>query len=198
MTPSYLLILLLLLSTIAYYLGKTRAFAVVKQKGGPRVLHSRPGYYGMLTALWCGIPAVLLYFFWLAFESTIISDMILSNLPDKIKALPADRLTLVMNDIKNLVNGNIISGEISPAIKAASEYYEHLQFVSHACLTVIVLIISIAGFLVVLKMIQPGLRARNHVERLIKIILIACSTIAIFTTIGIVMSVLYEAIRFLR
>lgn len=198
MTPSYLLILLLLLSTIAFYLGKKRAFAVVKQKGGPKVLHSRPGYYGMLTALWCGVPAVLIYSAWLAFEPTLISDIILSHLPADIRVLPDDRLTLVMNDIKNLVNGNILSGEINPVIKSASEHYAHLQFISHACLTVIALIISIAGFLVVWKIIRPELRARNHVERLLKIVLIACSTIAIFTTIGIVMSVLYEAIRFFK
>ncbi len=198
MTPSYLLLLLLLLSTIAYYLGKKRAFAVVKHKGGPKTLHSRPGYYGLLAAIWCGVPAVLIYSAWLVFESTIISDMILANLPTGIKALPADRLTLVMNDIKNLVNGNIISGEINPVIQSASEYYERLQSISHACLAVIVLIIAIAGFLVVWKIIRPSLRARNHVERLLKIVLIACSTLAIFTTIGIIMSVLYEAIRFFK
>ena len=40
------------------------------------------------------------------------------------------------------------------------------------------------------------MRARNQVEKIITIILIFCSTIAIFTTIGIVLSVLFEAIRF--
>ena len=35
-------------------------------------------------------------------------------------------------------------------------------------------------------------------ERVIQYLLIACSTIAIFTTIGIVLSVLYEAIRFFK
>jgi len=50
----------------------------------------------------------------------------------------------------------------------------------------------------VLQRITPRLRARNLVERVLRIILIACSTIAIFTTIGIVMSVLYEAILFFK
>lgn len=36
------------------------------------------------------------------------------------------------------------------------------------------------------------------VEQVVKIVLIVCSTIAIFTTIGIVLSVLYEAILFFR
>jgi phosphate transport system permease protein len=42
------------------------------------------------------------------------------------------------------------------------------------------------------------LRARNHVETLVKYLLVACASIAIFTTIGIVLSVLYEAIRFFK
>jgi phosphate transport system permease protein len=44
--------------------------------------------------------------------------------------------------------------------------------------------------------ITPELRARNSVEKLIEWMLLACSTIAVFTTIGIVASVLFEALRF--
>ncbi len=46
--------------------------------------------------------------------------------------------------------------------------------------------------------ISKTTRARNQVERIIFWLLVACSTIAIFTTIGIVLSVLYEAIRFFK
>ena len=44
--------------------------------------------------------------------------------------------------------------------------------------------------------ITPELRARNGVERVIEWLLIGCSTIAVFTTIGIVASVAFEAFRF--
>ncbi|MCF6249024.1 MAG: phosphate ABC transporter permease subunit PstC [Desulfobacula sp.] len=198
MTPTNLLIILLLLSSVAYYLGRKRAFAVVKGKGGTRVLHSRPGYYGTLTALWCVIPAILVFAVWMIAESSVITDMVLSCLPESFAILPEDRLTLVMNDIKNLVYGNIVSGKIGPAIKQAADYYRHLQSISHAALTVIALGLAILGLVGVQKMISPKLRARNHVEKGVQILLIACSTIAIFTTIGIVLSVLYEAIRFFK
>jgi len=42
------------------------------------------------------------------------------------------------------------------------------------------------------------MRARNHVEHIIHVGLILCSTIAILTTIGIVLSVLFESIRFFQ
>jgi phosphate transport system permease protein len=58
--------------------------------------------------------------------------------------------------------------------------------------------VAILGLVIVRAKIKPLLRARNIVEQVIKIILIACSTIAIFTTIGIVLSVLYESILFFK
>lgn len=198
MTPSNLLILLLLLSTVAYYAGRKRAFAVVKGKGGPKMLHSRPGYYGALTALWCLIPAGLVFAVWTLADSSVIADMVLLRLPESLSSLPEDRLNLIMNDIKNLVQGNIVSGQVSPAIAKAADYYRQLQAVSHAALAVIVMVLAMLCLLGVRKLVSPDLRARNHVERVIRYLLIACSTLAIFTTIGIVLSVLYEAIRFFK
>lgn len=198
MTPTHILIILLLLSTAGFYLGRKRAFAVAKKTGGPKTLHSRPVYYGSLTALWCAIPALIIFSFWLIGESSVITNMVVSKLPDSVQALPSDRLSLVMNDIKNLVNGNIVSGEDNPAIQAAADYYRYLRSVSRAALFVLVMVVCIAAVLGLQKRIRPELRARNHVERVIRYVLIACSTLAIFTTIGIVLSVLYESIRFFK
>jgi phosphate transport system permease protein len=58
--------------------------------------------------------------------------------------------------------------------------------------------LAIISAIFVRSRLKPTTRARNQVEKIIKIILISCSTIAIFTTIGIVLSVLYEAIRFFK
>lgn len=198
MSPSNLLLVLLILTTAGYYLGRRRALSVVKNTGGVTTLHSRPTYYGALSALWCAVPALLVFGFWLTFESSIMVDLVVSGLPGEMKDLPIDRLNLLVNDIKNLVEGNIVGGTISPAIQAAADQYRNLTAISHAALAVIVMVIGIAALLWVQRRIHPALRARNHVETFIKYILIACSTLAIFTTIGIVLSVLYEAIRFFK
>jgi phosphate transport system permease protein len=198
MSPLMLIIILLGLSTLAYQIGKKKAFAVGKQAGGTRQLHSRPTYYGALTALWAGIPALLIYGFWIAFEPSVITKIVISGLPDEIRNIPADRLNLVVNDIKNLVTGNILSGQVSPAIQAAADHYRSLKFISSAALAVVTLSLAILGIIIVRKLIKPTLRARNQVERVLRIMIITCSCIAILTTIGIVFSVLYEAIRFFK
>lgn len=196
MSPAAILTALLILSSVAYYLGRRRAFAVAGKVGGIRYLHSRPTYYGALTALWCGIPALFLFGLWLALEDKIITNLVVSELPQVIRALPENHLNLVVNDIKNLVSGNIVAGEVTATIQAAADHYRNLKATSNAALAVGMLSLGVIGAIVVRTKIAPTLRARNLVEQLVKYLLISCSCLAILTTIGIVLSVLYEAIRF--
>jgi phosphate transport system permease protein len=197
-TPNTLVFILLLLSAGAYYIGLRRSVAVAGGLDQLQSLHSRPVYYGILTALWCGLPALIIFGFWQAFEDRFLTQLVVADLPAALRHLPADRINLLVNDIHNLVNGNIVSGRISPDLQAAAEHYLRLQKTSDAALTVVVLAVAMIGLLLVSLCIKGKLRARNHVERLMLWMLLACSTVAIFTTVGIVLSVLYEAIRFFK
>jgi len=197
-SPILILAMLLALSSAAYFFGRKRAVGVAGGTAGIKNLHSLPNHYGALTAMWCGIPALLIFGCWMAFQDTVITNLVVNGLPDEVSSLPQDRLNLVVNDIKNLVSGNIISGDVDMTMIKAADHYRDLLGISKAALCVVVLSLAIAGSLVILKMIKPQTRARNHVERFIKILLVFCSTIAIFTTIGIVLAVLYEAIRFFQ
>ncbi|MGB5585406.1 MAG: phosphate ABC transporter permease subunit PstC [Gammaproteobacteria bacterium] len=189
-----LLFTLVLLGLFSYWLGRKRSYAVVN--GDAWKLHSLPSYHGFYAAIWCGIPALLVAALWLFFEDTIITNLVIAGLPDDVRNLEPARLNLVVNDIRNLVSGNITSRDVDPAMQAAADHYLHLQLVSKAALTVLALVLAIAGALIALRSIHQDKRARNSVELVVKIFLVASSTIAIFTTIGIVFSVLFEAIRF--
>jgi len=198
MNPSILVIAILFLSVGAYFLGRRKSLLVGHRSGGVRNMHSKPSYYGALTALWCGLPALVIMGIWLAIGPKIVTGLVVDGLPPEVRELPADRMNLVINNIHNLVDGNIVSGEKSPVLMAAAERYQQLTATGHAALTVVALAVAILCMILIQQKISPHLRARNQVERLIQILLIASSTIAIFTTIGIVLSVLFEAIRFFR
>ncbi|MGD9825268.1 phosphate ABC transporter permease family protein, partial [Desulfobacter sp.] len=198
MTTIHLLLTLLTLTIAGFFIGRSKAMAVCSAQGGPTTLHSRPIYYGILTSLWCAVPALIVFLFWLIFQSTIITDLVIADLPGQIRSLPEARLNLVVNDIRNLVAGNIVGGKISPAIQAAADHYRSLEMTGQAALSVIVTVMAMVAVAGVWLKITPVLRARNHVEKVIEILLIGCSTLAVFTTIGIVLSVLYEAIRFFK
>jgi phosphate transport system permease protein len=196
MQATTLVIFLLALSSIAYYLGKKRAFAV--SEGKIRNLHSLPAYYGLYTAIWCGIPALIILAIWSAFESTIITNLVVSGLPAETRELGPDHLNLIVNDIRNLVSGNIVSGDIDPIMQSAADHYVSLQSTSQALLAAVVLAIAIGAGVLVLGHIKKHQHARNTVESAIKVLLILCSSIAIVTTLGIVLSVLFESIRFFQ
>jgi phosphate transport system permease protein len=194
MSPTSLILTLALLSIFGFWIGRRRSVTV--SGGHLRDLHSLPSYYGYYTALWCGIPALLLFGIWMAFETSIVTNLVVADLPEEVRTLPKDRLSLVLNDIKNLVSGNIVSGEVDPVMRAAADHYQHLIDVSRAALAVVVLALAMLGALVAWRSIHIQKRARNAVERTLMFFLIASSTIAIFTTLGIVLSVLFEAMRF--
>ena len=196
MNATTLTIFLLLLSSVAYYLGRKRAYNVAQ--GKLRNLHSLPSYYGIYVAIWCGLPALLLASGWLAFEDTIITNMVVAELPQEILDKGDDRLNLIANDINNLVAGNITSGEVTPTMQQAADHYLSLRSTSHAAMSVLVLVLAIGGASFTLTKIRADQRARNVVENMLMVILIACSSIAILTTIGIVLSVLFESIRFFQ
>jgi len=198
MSISLLIIILLSLTAVAYQLGRTKALSLAKTTAGIKSLHSRPVYYGLLTALWCGLPALLIFVAWQICEPVVITKMLVAHLPKEIQMLPESRLSLVLNDIKNLVSGNIVSGEIKPEIEAAANHYRNLQATANASLAVVILSFAIIGALIARQKITPLLRARNHVEKVLTLFLVACASFAIFTTIGIVLSVLFEAVRFFR
>ncbi|MFC3568270.1 phosphate ABC transporter permease subunit PstC [Paracoccus sp. TOH] len=60
------------------------------------------------------------------------------------------------------------------------------------------LVLAAAGLGFALSRTAPGFRARNAVESMVKGLLILCSSIAILTTAGIVLSMLFETGHFFR
>jgi len=197
LAPSTLLILIVGLTVLAYYLGRRRAISGALA-AGPRAAHSLPGYHGGYVALWCAIPAIALLSLWNTFEPMWLRNAVLSGLPEAVRALPAERLGLVYNDIRNLVEGNIVSSSPGAEIIAAADEYAALQQVSRNLSTGAVLVLGLATLAWAFRRVRPAFRARNRVEHAIEYLLIAASLVAILTTIGIFLSVLFEALRFFR
>ena len=63
-------------------------------------------------------------------------------------------------------------------------------------LPLILLGVAVVGFAVSILKITPDFRARTHAEAWIKLVLIGASVIAIMTTVGIVLSMLFETRHF--
>ena len=131
MDPTIVFIVIVGLCVIAYVAGLKRAYSVVGGRSKVQNLHSLPSYYGWLAALWCGVPALVLYGFWVAFEPSIIIGTVLNHLPPEMRDLSPDRMTLVVNDIKNLVSGAISTSDDQALLAAAKDYGQVERSESH-------------------------------------------------------------------
>ncbi|MEQ9519425.1 MAG: phosphate ABC transporter permease subunit PstC [Parvibaculum sp.] len=195
MMNSFVLILAVLaLGAFGFWIGRARARVLAK---GAHLssLHSLPSYHGTYVALWCCVPAFLLIAGWTAFEPAIVEFIVIGSLPAAAE-LSASQLSLLIADISNLASGNIVSREVDSTLAAAAEHYVSLQALSHAALVVLSLGLAICGLYFARKALSQTFRARNRVEQIARIAMMVASTIAILTTVGIVLSLIFETIRF--
>ncbi len=193
MEISLITAVVLVLAVVGFFLGRSRALATVG--GRTRDLHSLPGHYGYYVAVWCGVPALLLTLVWSFFQGSIVESFLVSDLPSA-QGLGEAELGLLVNDIKNLAGGDIVSKEIDPEMQAAADLYGSLQTMAFSTLAVLSLALAIGGTALAWRHVSPRFAARERVEKVVRIFLIVSSTIAIFTTVGIVLSLLFEALRF--
>lgn len=191
----YLVLITLVGLTIAgFYMGRSRAMK--SADGNARVLHSRPHYYGYFVALWCGLPAILVLTLWTTMQTPIVESIVQSSLPASMATDDPARMSLVMNDVRNLASGNITSGEITADVRESADRYNSLLAIGDLARFVVILSIGIAAIGYFRTRISPSFRARNQVEKILMSLLIISSTIAILTTVGIVMSLIFESLRF--
>ncbi|NNF17279.1 MAG: phosphate ABC transporter permease subunit PstC, partial [Gammaproteobacteria bacterium] len=199
MNATNLFFVILGLTVVSYVFAQRKAISACGGHDQIRKLHSLPSYYGSYTALWCALPALLLLLVWNLTQPAVISQIIANDMPQKYHDLGAARLALVVNDVINIATGGITNNDTPEAdIQTAAAHYTSLTSLAASLQTLVILILAAALSLLAYRRIDAQFRARNHVERAIRYILIACSSIAILTTFGIFLSVFFESIRFFQ
>ncbi len=90
MSNAALLLMIAVLTAAGYVLGKSRALTLVGGNRGMRNLHSLPRYYGLLTALWCLLPCMLVVLVWAGFQNAMLTSMVRQAMqPDRhLQAVP--------------------------------------------------------------------------------------------------------------
>ena len=188
-------------------------------------MHSRPTYHASFVACWGIIPALLTLAVWLIVSPIVISTNVSANFPEGVLAdsqlteglaygivesigtglqvLPGDERATITDatpvaDVTALLRDRGI-----PTASAATDWMvplaiqlNSMQIWSRWAMTLVVFVVAVAGAFWAYRQIAPRLRARNNVERIVNGALIAASSIAIMTTVGIVFSMLFETIDF--
>lgn len=189
----YLVLALLLVAVAAYVAGSRRSEAVAG--GNVAKLHSRPAYHGGMLAILAVAPGLVLLALWSMFSRTVFDRIIASRFATELQDKTLPEIEAFLRDAKAIAFGGLV-GFRDPLKESAAEAYLSLQQNWLTVLTVVIVVLCIGGLVLGWRSIAPQTRTRHFVERSIMTVLIACSAVAILTTVGIVLSLIFETIRF--
>jgi phosphate transport system permease protein len=114
----------------------------------------------------------------------------------KADDLPAMKSDLAAVRAQLAEVGVALGSDIQPEIYEASLVYRDLGHMASVGMTIAALAAAVAGFVYGQSRIRMGFRARNATERFTVVVLFLASTIAVLTTVGIVLSLVFETLHF--
>ncbi len=184
------LIGLALLVALGFFFGRARAAII----GQASQLHSRPNYHGAFVALGILVPMFVLFAVGFPVAQNFADNQAISAFDPNMDSL---RRGAALRDIRALAAGQL-NGQPTDALRRAAETYSSVKWIFEGSLLALGLAFGLLGFAMSFRSLIAPFRARNHVERFIRIVLFASATVAVLTTLGIVMSVLFETLHFFQ
>jgi phosphate transport system permease protein len=181
------------LALVGWLSARARA-AAFAAPGSPRP-HSLPAYHGWYVAMWAALPALLFLLLWFPLSERLVMDAVTSS-PAAANLPPFEmQRDAALREAREIAEGTRAAGFIPEARALAPVYAEALQRY-RLIGTLAALFLAFAGGAYAYSRLGPAFRARTRVERAVMAVLLLASMIAILTTLGIVLSLLFESLRF--
>jgi len=176
------------------YVWNRRAASEIRT-GGAR-LHSLDNFHGLYSLLVALVPGLALILLWLLFEGPVIDWIISAGLHEgEYAGKGTGEKQLIIAEIKSIVAGNVF-GDPEPWKEAAAERLVAMRHMSDWLLLGAVALLSAVLIVLSRRRVTAEFRARHGVEHITTGIMIFCATVAIFVTLGIIASLLFETFRF--
>ena len=173
------------------------AFAKAKQVRAASTgrLNSLPFYHGAYAALWAAVPALLLLAMWAPVQTGLVNQAVLSS-PEG-QALPDFDMqrNSILAEAREIARGEREAG-FNPESSALAPHFAEAESRYATVGGVVAILVALGAAFVALRRTGIAFRARTGVERWLMGLLLAASLIATLTTLGIVLSLLFETLRF--
>ncbi|MFC0590890.1 phosphate ABC transporter permease subunit PstC [Novosphingobium aquiterrae] len=198
MPPAIPILLALGLGLIGWLAARSRAWAMRKSaRAQGDELHSLPNYHGWYVALWAAVPALLFAAIWSAVSPRLVLAKVLID--PAAAALPAFGIQRdsILAEAQAIAGGSATAGFQSGSAPLVEPFRVALNQFSLIGLVVTLLLAAAGGFYAFTRL-RPQFTARTRVERAVMVGLMAASLVAIFTTFGIVASLVFETARFFQ
>ena len=160
-------------------------------------MHSLPVYHGTYAALWAAVPALLILALWAPMQTSLVDRAVLAT--PQGRALPDFQMQreAILSEAREIASGereqgfNPQSSTLAPQMREQDARYGTIG-------GAIAVIAALAAGALAFRRSRPQFRARTGVERWLMILLFSASLIAILTTLGILLSLMFESLRFFR
>jgi phosphate transport system permease protein len=190
-----LMLTVLVIGALYFIAGQRLALAL--RSGNPEKLHSLPHYHGIWAAITCAFPALFVLLAIVISKDLLFQFWARDYFPQDVLNGDAVARAIALAKVSNFVNG-IYFGDVAPWVQSAGDAWIRWEANAIIVANTLVLSVSLVGGFLGYSRIHPTFRSRNNVERILTWMLIGSSLVAIVTTIGIVLSVLFESIRFFK
>lgn len=188
-TPAFIL----LASALAFLMGRARAITL--SRGNLAALHSRPNSHGLHLLLVVFLSAAVLYLAILVIGASWIDHAMLGKISETFPDQEVIVWQQILSDAKSIALGNIASQTDAMREALAQDFARQMTRLDIIkFLSPLVIALSLGSYYY--SKISLERRARNHSEAIIKGLLFFCALIAVLTTLGIILSLIFETSSF--
>ncbi|MEL6336879.1 MAG: phosphate ABC transporter permease subunit PstC [Pseudomonadota bacterium] len=187
------LLTIVLMSLVAFALGRSRALA--SSEGKISSLHSRPSYHGMYMLLWVLLAGIGVFIVADILFSAFFTNLVMGAIREATPDLAPIAQSLIYSDAVKIADGGLPSTE-DDLRRSIAETYSGYEFWRLGLIIVGSLGAAGYAFWHTYNQVARDFRARNRAERILRGMLWTAATIAILTTIGIVLSLIFETLIF--
>lgn len=194
MSAPFLILLAIGLALAAWVAARARAWSF--RRGDPTVrLSSLPTYHAWYVALWVLVPLAVFLMIWSVLSPQLVMQAVLAS--PEAAALPEfDLLRSTLLAEARAVAAGGAQGVFNPAAQPLIEPYREAISFYNWMGAAATLAIGIAGGTWAFLRLKPDFGARTKVERVVMALLLLASLVAILTTLGIFVSLVFETVRF--
>jgi phosphate transport system permease protein len=172
-----------------------RIHAIALAGADPAAMHSRPSYHGWWLALVATGPALLILVFWSAIEPRILRLVLFAQFGAETSAMGRAERDGFWRDVQAIAHGDV-SGFNDPLRDQGAALLGRFELVGLFAMVLVMVVVGLVGFILARRAITPAFRARHRVEAVVKAVLAVSAGLAVLITIGIVLSLIAESLRF--
>ena len=189
------IVLLAVLGVIGFFVGRSKAVHLLATGDGTP-LNSRANFHGYYVGMWAVVPVLALLILYGVFGGAVTDALLARELPSGFAALTPEARADYLERVADYTRLEAAPVTDDALFNAVAGRFSQLSGEVKLGGLGLALLAGLIGMGLARGRLHHDFRARLRVEGGIQTLLLLCAGVAIATTVGIVLSLIFEAFRF--